>query len=117
MPRSLTNSYADALFKVLQELAAAEVAPDADLDFINTVRTMIIERLQNPQMGPEGVSVAGAQRGFSASQMAPQGGGAGAGPGGPPMQTAAAPTRLPPGMGAPGPDELAAFSNALQGTP
>ena|SRR3990167_1843479 len=106
MPRSATNSFADALHRIMQEIASAKMTPDADQEFLSMVEGSIIERMQNPALGPVGVSAAGAQPGFSAAQM---GGEAGA-PGGMPAEeeaiptipTSQAPTRLPSGGAAPG---------------
>src|SRR3990167_1924316 len=101
MPRSATNSFADALHRIMQEIASAKMTPDADQEFLGTVEGQIIERMQNPALGPVGVSAAGAQPGFSAAQMGGEAGAPGAG-GMPPEEeaiptipTSQAPTRLP----------------------
>lgn len=115
MPRSVTESFVDALARIAQEIARAELAPDADLEFLAEMRGMIIERFQNPNLGPVGVSVAGTQPNYSAQQLGgqPASMGMGQGMGGQQMQMA--PGRLPPG-GTGGGGEVEELSRILAGS-
>lgn len=45
MPRGLSDSFADSMAKVLQILATAALAPDADVEFIDQIQDLIRERI------------------------------------------------------------------------
>lgn len=118
MPRSI-ESYADAMARILQEIGRALVTPDADQEFLTTLQSMIVERMRNPNLEPVGVSVAGGQPGFSASQMQEGGAGgmagqaAGVGAG---VPTQDAQTRLPQSLGAGSRDMTEELRRAMAGS-
>lgn len=94
------DSYQSGLEGIMVAIAQTKATPDADQELLGTLESIIIERMQNPAMPPVGVATAGAQPGFSAQQMQPNNG---------PVPVTQAPTRLAPGLGAPGEEEIEAF--------
>lgn len=83
-----TNTMSEMLVNMLRELSVAKTLPDADLEFLVGVETLLLSKLRQPLEAAAGqmpMSVGGG--------MGAMGGGQGAMPGPPPG--------MPPGMGDP----------------
>lgn len=106
-----TNTQAEVLQSVLSDISVAKTLPDADLNFLVELETMILQKLRQPldqasgQLGPAGPTT-----------PPPPGAGPGAmgGPTPPPPMPGGAEFAMPGGGGPPGvrnagppPDELA----------
>ena len=68
MPRGSNESFLDFLTAFMGDIGRAKMAPDADLEFLGEVESMILERIQNPNLPPRGIQAGGAQPNFSAQQ-------------------------------------------------
>jgi hypothetical protein len=87
-------TFADAMTKVLTDVAAASVLPDSDLQFTTQLQAAIVSRLRQGVGPPPGQGGMGRPPGQP--MQAPPGAGApGMGPGGPPPGMGGGP---PPGM-------------------
>ena len=83
------QTMADGLQKVLQDLSACLVAPDADMNFIQNVQNLIVTRMKAGIGGTPGMPAPGG----------PQGGPGAGGMPGPPMGAGGPPGGPQPGMG------------------
>lgn len=90
-----TNTFGEALQKLLRDLADMKVMPDADMAFIVDLETQVISKIRSPQ---DQASMGGQ----SALPMDPMGGGMGGPPPGPPMGPGAMPPPGPMPPGVPG---------------
>lgn len=103
-----TNTMTEVLTDILRQLAVAKTMPDADLEFLVELETMILGKLRSPleaaagQMGPAGPSVPPGPAGPGMDAMMPMA---------PPADTPIPPPEGgPPGLRTqppmPSPDEL-----------
>lgn len=82
-----TNTMSEMLVNMLRELTVAKTLPDADLEFLVGVETLLLSKLRQP------LEAAAGQMPMSVGGMGAMGGAPGMG---------APPPGPPPGMGAPG---------------
>lgn len=98
MPRGLSDTYEDQLAKIIQQIATAKLAPNANMDFLSQIESLLLEEMKGGAAEQLGAGAAEATGGMEAAPS-PLGGMA-------PTPTAEAPTRLPrPGGNAQAPAE------------
>lgn len=113
----MPSTYQEQLMKLMQSIATAKAAPDANLDELSSIEQQILASIRKPMdTAATGSPAANASMNLSNGASAPPGGPAGAPGGLPPMiaallaqQGGGAPAGPPPGMATPSPAAPGSF--------
>ena len=99
-----TNTFAEGLQKILQDIAILKVAPDADLNFIYNLESMIISQIRAPQ--DQLAQIQAQQAGQGGMPPMPQGAPQQGPPPMDPSMMQGAPQGMPPGQPPMDPSQL-----------